>query len=168
MKRILFVILFLTITKLSFSQFGVGNHINFGYDVEFLNLTLKTNPSKDYGLTLRQGFGLNSPYYHRAETNLIFTRNFFKTDYSNFYVGLGGIMCYQKYDGKNYFDWGFNIPVGIEIFPNPQKRNIGIAVESGLLFKTFKQRGIMERDEDKFAGYGGLSLHYYFGKKKKK
>jgi hypothetical protein len=166
MRTSLFVILFLIISKLSFSQLGVGNHFSFGENVELLNLSLKTNLSSNYGIVLRQGFGYNAPYYNRNETNLIFTRSFFNTDYSNFYVGVGGLLLHQKYESKQYFDWGFSIPLGVEIFPNPEQRRIGIAVESGLFFKTFKQRGIMERDEDKFGGYGGLSIHYYFGKKK--
>jgi hypothetical protein len=166
-KTLLFTALLLAFSSFSFAQVGVGGFISFGEDIQPLNLSLTTSPAKDYGLIFRQGYGFNASHiYRRAETNLIVNRRFFRTENSNFYVGLGGIMNFQKYDSQNYFDWGFNIPVGIEIFPNLEKRNLGITVETGLYFKTNKQRGTMVRDENKFGGYGGLSLHYYFGKKK--
>lgn len=166
-KSLLISALFLAVSSLSFAQIGVGGFASFGEDILPLNLSLTTSPSKDYGLTFRQGYGFNSSfYYQRAESNLVLNRRFFKTENSNFFVGLGGIMNYQRFDSKNYFDWGFNIPIGVEIFPNPEKRTFGITVESGLFYKSFKQRGVMERDESKFGGYGGISLHYYFGKSK--
>jgi opacity protein-like surface antigen len=168
MKKSLFAAaLLLAISSSAFAQVGVGGFVSFGEDIQPLNLSLTTSPSKNYGLIFRQGFGFNaSQIYRRAETNLIANRRFFKTENSNFYVGLGGIMNYQRYDSQTYFDWGFNIPLGVEIFPNPEKRTFGITVETGLYYKTNKQRGTMLRDEDKFGGYGGLSLHYYFDKTK--
>lgn len=168
MKRTSFLVfLFLIAWQISFAQIGIGPSVTVTDRIEALNLSIQTSPLKNYGLNFKQSFGSKSLGVWQFESNLTAKRRFFKTDFSNLYIGLGGTVSYQKYESKNYYDWGFNIPVGIEIFPNPQNRRIGITVESGLFYKTFKKRGGMETDQNRFGGYGGLTLHYYFGGKKK-
>ena len=168
MRPIILTVIFLAASQLAFSQIGIGPSVNFTDVIEPLNLSLQTNPQKNYGINLK--LGLRNPSYTNSElfeSNLIVKRRFFMTESSNLYFGVGGILQYQYYNSRNYFDWGFNVPIGIELFPNPQNQKFSITVESGLYYKAFKQRGIMLRDNNQFGGYGGITLHYYLGKRKK-
>jgi len=72
-KKTLFAAaLLLAMSSFSFAQVGIGGFVNFGEDVQPLNLSLITSPSKNYGMIFRQGYGFNaSQIYRRAETNLV-------------------------------------------------------------------------------------------------
>ena len=75
-------------------------------------------------------------------------------------------MNFQRYYSQNYFDWGSTFPWVLRFPETPRNETISITVETSLYYITNKRWGTMLRDEDKFGGYGGLSLHYYFGKTK--
>jgi len=75
-KKTLFAAaLLLAMSSFSFAQVGqvgIGGFVNFGEDVQPLNLSLTTSPSKNYGMIFRQGYGFNaSQICRRAETNLV-------------------------------------------------------------------------------------------------
>lgn len=167
MRKLIFTAIFLAATQFAIAQIGIGPSVKFTDVIEPINLSLQTNPNSKYGLNLN--LGLRNPSYTSSylfESNLILKRRFFVSDFSSMYLGVGGILQYQNSNNKNYFDLGFNLPVGIEIFPNPQNKKISLTVESGLYYRSFKPRENMTRDNNQFGGYGSLTLHYYFKRKK--
>lgn len=183
MKTCLITISFLVISSLSFSQIGVGTSISHSEVFNNLSFSLQTSPQKKYGLTTRFGLGLPvTSHTSSLNINPILTRRFYQSEHSSMYLGIGTIYEYKTFKSRfdlnpnlsyNYHNWGLNMPLGIEVFPNAEKKNFSVFLESSLIYMNTHQSGdadpsfnLMPYTERYFGVSGTIGINYFFGGKK--
>ena len=147
---------FKSIPFFSFGSQGIGIGINYkGYNL-YTRYHYKYEDNANY-----------YAYYHYPSIQL--TRNLYKEESGNLYVGLGfsNIFFKQKYffpgtyNTRNYF---ISIPIGIEIIPFKKRNKLSVILESGIQFEHTNSWQL-HYDWQLNLNRGIIDIRYKLGKK---